>query len=134
MEGTGLLLSSLVQSFWQFVLVRCSLVIAGEALLGSLVINVTIAQWFVRKRGRAMGIANLGTGLAKLSIPLIAASLFVLIGWRGTWAVFGIVAPLLVIAPAFIFMRRRPEDMGSAPMAIRRIKQPKIISGQRAAI
>jgi nitrate/nitrite transporter NarK len=94
MEGTGLLLSSLVQDFWQFVLVRCSLVIAGEALLGSLVINVTIAQWFLRKRGRAMGIANLGTGIAKLGIPLVAASLFILIGWRGTWAVFGIVAPL----------------------------------------
>jgi MFS family permease len=115
MEGAGLLLSSLVQTFWQFVLVRCSLVIAGEALLGSLVINVTIAQWFVRKRGRAMGIANLGTGIAKLAIPLIAAWLFVLIGWRGTWAVFGIVAPLLVVAPALIFIRRRPEDMGLQP-------------------
>ncbi|MEX0805462.1 MAG: MFS transporter [Candidatus Binatia bacterium] len=115
MEGTGLLLSSLVRDFWQFVLVRCSLVIAGEALLGSLVINVTIAQWFVRKRGRAMGIANLGTGIAKLGIPLLAASLFVLVGWRGTWAVFGIVAPLLVVAPALIFIRRRPEDMGLRP-------------------
>jgi sugar phosphate permease len=115
MEGTGLLLSSLVQNFWQFVLVRCSLVIAGEALLGSLVINVTIAQWFVRKRGRAMGIANLGTGIAKFSIPLVAASLFVLIGWRGTWAVFGIVAPLLVVAPALIFVRRSPEDIGLRP-------------------
>jgi MFS family permease len=115
MESAGLLLSSLVQNFWQFVLVRCSLVIAGEALLGSLVINVTIAQWFVRKRGRAMGIANLGTGIAKLSIPLVAASLFVLIGWRGTWAVFGIVAPLLVVAPALIFVRRRPEDIGLHP-------------------
>ena len=115
MEGTGLLLSSLVHSFWQFVLVRCSLVIAGEALLGSLVINVTIAQWFVRNRGRAMGIANLGTGIAKLGIPLIAASLFVLVGWRGTWAVFGIIAPILVVAPALIFIRRRPEDMGLQP-------------------
>jgi sugar phosphate permease len=115
MEGAGLLLSSLVQSFWQFVLVRCSLVIAGEALLGSLVINVTIAQWFVRRRGRAMGIANLGTGIAKLSIPLVAASLFVLIGWRNTWAVFGIVAPLLVVAPTLIFVRRRPEDIGLRP-------------------
>jgi sugar phosphate permease len=115
MEGAGLLLSSLVQSFWQFVLVRCSLVIAGEALLGSLVINVTIAQWFVRKRGRAMGIANLGTGIAKFSIPLVAASLFVLIGWRGTWAVFGIVAPILVVAPALIFIRRSPEDIGLHP-------------------
>ena len=115
MEGAGLLLSSLVQTFWQFVLVRCSLVIAGEALLGSLVINVTIAQWFVRKRGRAMGIANLGTGIAKLAIPLVAASLFVLVGWRGTWAAFGIVAPLLVVAPALIFIRRRPEDLGLHP-------------------
>ena len=115
MEGTGLLLSSLVQSFWQFVFVRCSLVIAGEALLGSLVINVTIAQWFVRKRGRAMGIANLGTGIAKLSIPIAAASLFVLVGWRNTWAIFGIVAPLLVVVPALIFIRRTPEDMGLRP-------------------
>ncbi len=115
MEGAGLLLSSLVQSFWQFVVVRCSLVIAGEALLGSLVINVTIAQWFVRKRGRAMGIANLGTGVAKLSIPIAAASLFVLVGWRYTWAIFGIIAPLLVVAPALIFVRRQPEDLGLRP-------------------
>jgi sugar phosphate permease len=91
------------------------LVIAGEALLGSLVINVTIAQWFVRKRGRAMGIANLGTGVAKLGIPLAAASLFVLVGWRYTWAIFGIVAPLLVVAPALIFVRRQPEDLGLRP-------------------
>ncbi len=115
MEGAGLLLSSLVQSFWQFVVVRCTLVIAGEALLGSLVINVTIAQWFVRKRGRAIGIANLGTGIAKLSIPIAAASLFVLVGWRYTWAIFGIIAPLLVVAPALIFVRRQPEDLGLRP-------------------
>ena len=115
MESAGLLLSSLVESFWQFALVRCSLVIAGEALLGSLVINVTIAQWFVRKRGRAMGIANLGTGIAKLSIPIAAASLFVLVGWRYTWAIFGVIAPLLVVAPALIFVRRQPENLGLRP-------------------
>ncbi len=133
MEGAGLLLSSLVQNFWQFVLVRCSLVIAGEALLGSLVINVTIAQWFVRKRGRAMGIANLGTGIAKLSIPLIAASLFVLVGWRGTWAVFGIVAPLLVVAPALIFIRRRPEDLGLRPDGATPLQTDELPSGDEVS-
>ena len=126
MESAGLLLSSLVQSFWQFALVRCSLVIAGEALLGSLVINVTIAQWFVKKRGRAMAIANLGTGVAKLGIPLLAASLFVLIGWRGTWAIFGVVAPLLVVAPALIFIRRRPEDVGLLPDGETEIEKPAV--------
>src|SRR5438309_786338 len=35
MEGTGLLLSGLAQNFWQFVLVRCSLVISGEAFWAS---------------------------------------------------------------------------------------------------
>jgi cyanate permease len=62
-----------------------------------------------------MAIANLGTGVAKLSIPLCAASLFVLVGWRSTWVIFGIVAPLLVVAPALIFIRRKPEDMGLRP-------------------
>jgi sugar phosphate permease len=62
-----------------------------------------------------MGIANLGTGIAKLSIPLCAAYLFVLAGWRSTWAIFGIIAPLLVVVPALIFMHRRPEDMGLRP-------------------
>jgi cyanate permease len=50
-----------------------------------------------------------------LSIPLAAASLFVLVGWRNTWAIFGIVAPLLVVAPALIFVRRQPEDLGLRP-------------------
>jgi sugar phosphate permease len=134
MEGAGMLLSSLVQNFWQFVVVRCSLVIAGEALLGSLVINVTIAQWFVRKRGRAMGIANLGTGVAKLSIPIAAASLFVLVGWRYTWAIFGVVAPLLVVAPALIFIRRRPEDIGLRPDGDPPSTEPGRIESKRTEI
>jgi len=133
MESTGLMLSSLVHSFWQFALVRCSLVIAGEALLSSLVINVTIAQWFVRKRGRAMGIANLGTGIAKFSIPLCAASLFVLIGWRKTWAVFGILAPILVVLPALIFLRRRPEDVGLHPDGDAPLEKFNAAAAQRPA-
>ena len=115
MEGAGFLLLSQVEQFWQFALVRCCLVIAGETLLGGLVINVTIAQWFVRTRGRAIAIANLGTGMAKVSIPLGAAWLINLAGWRSAWAILGIIAPLLVVAPALKYIRRRPEDMGLRP-------------------
>jgi OFA family oxalate/formate antiporter-like MFS transporter len=46
---------------------------------------------------------------------LCAAWLFVLVGWRGTWAVFGVVAPLLVVVPALILISRRPEDIGLTP-------------------
>ncbi len=115
MAGMGFLLLSYMQSFWHFILIRCGLVIAGDTLMSSLVINVTISQWFVRKRGRAIAIANLGTGVAKVCIPLVTAWLFVLVGWRGAWTLFGIVTPVLVIAPALAIMRRRPEDMGLHP-------------------
>ena len=115
MEGVGFLLLSQIEHFWQFALVRCCLVIAGETLLGGLVINVTIAQWFDRSRGRAIAIANLGTGMAKVSIPLGAAWLINLAGWRSAWAILGIIAPILVVAPALKYIRRRPEDMGLRP-------------------
>jgi len=114
-SGTGLLLLSQVQEFWQFLLIRWALTTVGSAFICHLVINVSISRWFVRKRGRAIAIANLGQGIAKVSIPLITASLFVWLGWRATWGVFGFIILVMVIGPAIVFMRRHPEDLGLTP-------------------
>lgn len=113
--GAGFLLLNRVQEFWQFLLLRWILVTAGGAFMCSIVVTVTISRWFIRKRGRAIAIASLGQGVAKVSIPLFAASLFVWLGWRGTWAVFGLLTLALVVGPALIVMRRSPEDMGLHP-------------------
>jgi cyanate permease len=80
-----------------------------------LVVNVTISRWFVRMRGRALAFAGMGHGLAKVGMPLLAASLILHMGWRGAWIVFGLLTLLLVVGPALLFMRRRPEDMGLLP-------------------
>ncbi|MBI2360226.1 MAG: MFS transporter [Deltaproteobacteria bacterium] len=48
-------------------------------------------------------------------MPLIAASLLVWLGWRQTWAVFGLMTLALVVGPALLFVRRSPEDMGLHP-------------------
>jgi len=112
--GIGMILLSQVQAFWQFLLVRWSLSI-GDAFMGSMVINVAIARWFIRKRGRALALSSMGIGFAKIGMPLFAASLLVWLGWRMTWAVFGVITLLLVVGPASIYMRRRPEDMGLDP-------------------
>ena len=113
--SAGYLLLSQVQEFWQFFLLRCTLVIVGDSLMGSLVVNVIISRWFVRKRGRAIASASLGTGMAKVGMPLFAAALFVWVGWRQTWAVFGILTLILVVGPAIAFIRQCPEDMGLHP-------------------
>ncbi len=113
--AAGYFLLSRVQEFWQFFLLRCTLVVAGDTLMGSVVVMVIIARWFVRKRGRAIAIANLGTGIAKVSMPLLAAALFVAVGWRQSWALFAIFTLLLVVGPALLFIRSSPEEMGLRP-------------------
>jgi MFS family permease len=114
-SGVGFLLLGQVRDFWQFAIVRWLLVSPGDMLMGSMVVNVSISQWFVRMRGRALALAGMGHGLAKVCMPVAAASLILYAGWRGAWIVFGVLSLALVVGPALVFMRRRPEDMGLLP-------------------
>jgi sugar phosphate permease len=114
-SGAGFICLGQAQGFIQFMLVRWLLISPGDSLMGSMVVNVSISRWFVRMRGRALAIAGMGHGLAKVCMPVAAATLLLYVGWRGAWVVFGVFALLLVVAPALLFMRRSPEDMGLLP-------------------
>lgn len=113
--AVGYLLLSQVEYFWQFVLIRWTLVTVGDGLLGYMVINVMIARWFVRKRGRAIAVSSMGIGFAKIFMPFVAAYLLVWLGWRHTWGLFGVLTVAMLVAPALIYIRRSPEDMGLHP-------------------
>jgi MFS family permease len=118
LAGVGFILLSQVTAFWQFLLVRWLLVTTGGAFISSMVVSVTIARWFVTKRGRAIAIATLGQGVSKVAIPLVAATLFIWLGWRYTWSIFGLLTMILVVSPALVFMRRSPEELGLYPDGI----------------
>jgi MFS transporter, OFA family, oxalate/formate antiporter len=114
-SGAGFIFLGQARDFTQFMLVRWLLISPGDSLMGSMVVNVSISRWFVRMRGRALAIAGMGHGLAKVCMPVAAATLMLYVGWRGSWVVFGVFALLLVVAPALLFMRRSPEEMGLLP-------------------
>ena len=113
--GIGYLFLGHIDTFTQFVLIRLAIVTVGDALMGSSVVNIVIARWFVRQRGRALAISSMGVGFAKVCMPVIGAWLIVLLGWRHTWTVFGFGAIVLGVAPALLFVRKSPEDMGLHP-------------------
>ena len=115
LAGLGFLLVSQVGAFWQFLLLRWIFVAIGGVFMCQMVVSVTLARWFVRKRGRAIAIASLGQGLAKVCIPVATAALFAWVGWRLTWSIFGLITLVLVVIPAVIFIRRSPEEMGLLP-------------------
>jgi sugar phosphate permease len=114
-SGAGFICLGQARDFIQFMFVRWLLISPGDSLMGSMVVNVSISRWFVRMRGRALAIAGMGHGLAKVLMPVMAATLMLYVGWRGSWVVFGGFALLLVVAPAVLFMRRSPEEMGLLP-------------------
>jgi len=113
--AVGYLILGQVANFAQFAAVRLSLVSVGDVLMGYMVVNVVVAQWFVRQRGRAFAFTSMGVGFAKVCMPILVAWLLIMLGWRQTWVVFGVLTACLLIAPALLVVRRRPEDMGLNP-------------------
>jgi MFS family permease len=111
----GYIVLSYVDNFSQFSLVRLSLITIGDSFMGYIVVNLAIAHWFSRQRGRALALTSMGIGFAKVVMPVLAASLIVWLGWRQTWLVFGVVTLVLVVGPALLIVRRSPEDMGLHP-------------------
>ena len=110
----SLALHGLVDNVWQWLLVNGILVTVGGALLGNLVVNVTLAKWFVEKRGQAVAWAAMGVSFAGILItPFVTFSVDA-VGWRETWFLLAIASALLVYPVAFV-MRRTPEDHGLHP-------------------
>jgi MFS family permease len=113
--GVGYLILGHVENFTQFVLIRLTLVTLGDSMMGYMVVNVIIAQWFLRRRGRALAFSSMGVGFAKVCMPIVAAWLIVSVGWRESWMVFGIATMAVVVAPALLLVKRSPEEMGLSP-------------------
>jgi len=128
--GVGYFILSHVANFAQFAGIRLSLVTLGDAMMGYMVVNVVISQWFVRRRGRALAFSSMGVGFAKVCMPMIAAWLLVTFGWRQTWFIFGIATMALLVLPALLVIRRSPEEMGLHPDGAR---EPPSVAASTAA-
>ena len=109
---------SQVNSLWAFYLLRGGLIAIGFTLMGWLVLNVALNNWFVRKRGRAIGIARAGGTLSNILIVPLTVWVLAVYGWRMMFIIFAVLTVLVVLIPSAIIMRRRPEDIGQYPDGI----------------
>jgi MFS family permease len=76
--------------------------------------SATVARWFVRRRGLAVGLAFGGMGLGTLTLPPVAHLVASRFGWRWAYVTFGI-GIALVLGIVSTVMRRDPESMGLVP-------------------
>jgi sugar phosphate permease len=111
--GTAFVLMTRVNCLWQFYLVYMMLFL-GNGAYGGIVANTVINNWFIQKRGKAMGVATSGVSLAGAAIPLAAMHLIVTQGIHMAANLIG--AAIMVLAPlAWWTIRDWPEDHGLHP-------------------
>ena len=111
--GASLMGLRWVQEPWQFYVLFG--VVGSASMLGSgfFLAQTVVPKWFVRKRGRALSLATMGTG-AGAFFPVFIQPILEAVGWRDTWFILG-VAGLVILAPLAVLMRRQPEDLGLLP-------------------
>ncbi len=105
---------SQVNALWQFVLLSVLASGIGFSMVGGLVVNVTIAKWFVARRGWAIALGSSGISLGGLIMPVAMTRVVDSIGWRDSY-VFLAILVFAIVVPIAILMRRRPEDYGQLP-------------------
>ena len=105
---------SLIQTLPQWLLLNGVILTAGSAMIGSLVISVSLGKWFVERRGWAVSLAAMGISLAGIVIQPVTTFLVDNFGWRESWRILSLITLCLTLPMAAI-VRRRPEDHGMFP-------------------
>ncbi|HZP40186.1 MAG TPA: MFS transporter [Candidatus Binatia bacterium] len=113
--ATGFVLLSRVRSLPALYLCLAGPVAFGSTCIGNLPNNAAVARWFVRRRGRALGIATAGISAGGIVFAPLAQTLVTRVGWRTAFVVLGLLVAALVLPPVAAFMRRDPADLGLLP-------------------
>jgi MFS family permease len=112
--AAGLLLAPLTTQPWHLYLTIGVLVGAGSICLGYSGQSLFLTNWFVRRRGLAIGLAFAGVGLGSITLLPWVQHMIEHTGWRTASTAMGIVV-LVVLAPINLLLRKRPQDIGLEP-------------------
>jgi MFS family permease len=122
--AVGLALFSITHDLWLFYLVWG--VVIGAAAAGSFYLPAftTVANWFEKKRGRALGVLTFLGGFASIIFIPLTSQLIAAYGWRTAALVLAIIILVVALPLQALVLRRRPEDMGLRPDGEERQEDP----------
>jgi len=121
----SLILMSMVNSLWSFYLVWGVMLGTGCNIALTLPIDTTISNWFVKKRGVALSIKWIFSGISGVAIMPMIAWLTTTYNWRIACTFGGIVMAVVGLPIAwFCFRPHRPEYYGLLPDGAR-VKLPE---------
>lgn len=114
--GISLIMMYFVKSLVAFYIVWGFLLGSGHNLCSAIPVNTALSQWFIKKRGKALGVKYVFQGLSGvLTLPFLAF-LITRVGWRVSCLIGGVVVLVVLLPVASLFLKsRRPEYYGLLP-------------------
>ena len=109
--AAGCLISAAAVEKWHFFIAYGIFMGIGTICMGYVPIAALISNWFIQRRGTAMGIALMGN----VAPPLLAfpvQELISLAGWRTAYVVLAAVLLAAIVPLTLFFMRTRPQELG----------------------
>ena len=73
------------------------------------------ARWFIRKRGRAIGVIFFWGAIGGLVFTMLSAKMIDHFGMKAAWITIGLVVFGVSLAPCLFLVVERPEDIGLLP-------------------
>ncbi len=114
MMAVSFALFSQCRTLMQFYILALFLGI-GSAGSHIIPVSMMITNWFIDKRGLAMGIVFAATGVGGLIFNPLANWLILHYNWQTAYLIFGVVIGVLSIPTAIFIVRAKPADKGLLP-------------------
>ena len=113
--AAGFVISGMTHSILEFYLGMGIFMGIGFAALTMTSQATFLSNWFVRKRGMAIGTAASGIGLGILLVVPWTQWLIATYGWRAAFFILAGVLAIVVAPLNYFFQRQRPEEMNLKP-------------------
>ncbi len=110
--AAGLWWTSNATSITEYVIVFGLTFALCNGLAGSMASSTTVSRWFNASRGKALGIAAIGTSVGGIIIPGLLTYWIDTDGWRTALENLALLALLVVLPVVILTVRGRPEDIG----------------------
>ena len=115
--SVGLILTSFITDFWQFLLSYGIIVAIGFGGTSISIVTAMTSTWFVKRRGLAVSLAVAGFSLGQFVIVPVFAALASRYGWRPSYAVMGIVVFVVnLVLAVFVIKGGNPSALGKTPL------------------
>ncbi|MBW1695652.1 MAG: MFS transporter [Deltaproteobacteria bacterium] len=116
--GTAAASCYFAQKLWHFYLLFGVITPLGLALCGWPLISPTLANWFFKHRGVALGIGQVGGGFSFV-FGLFVEYIINLMGWRLTFVTVGALLVVVLVPVLILFYYYHPRHKGLKPYGAR---------------